>query len=162
MRHPASTVILPSAVIVTGAACGSTRSGTSALPTLPAVQAIPRSPATTNPDIAPNGGRNLTTIRPSTPAPAPTSAAGSGDCTFEANHASTGPALAGITDRDLRCAGDWASWVGQAHDPATSDGSFAVAKRTATERETVNFGTAGVCADGGAPQKLWTALNCVE
>jgi hypothetical protein len=83
-------------------------------------------------------------------------------CTFEAIHSQTGPAPAGITDIDLRCEGDWASWVGKADDPTLSDGYFAVAKRTAQGWKTANLGTAGVCADGGVPEALWTALNCTE
>ncbi len=157
MRHAAGKVILLCAVVVASGACSSNKSS---LPSLP--------PAGTSAstDVAPNGGRTLTTIPPSTPVPAatiaPVGGAGPTACTFDAIHASTGPALAGTTDVDLRCEGDWASWVGQANDPTTSDGYFAVAKRTATGWKTVNFGTAGVCNDGGVPQELWTALNCAE
>lgn len=95
----------------------------------------------------------LATAPPLTPAVA---------CNFDAIHASTGPPPAGITDVDLRCKGDWASWSGQPDDPTTSDGYFAVAKRSSFNWVTVNFGTAGVCSDGGVPQELWTALNCTE
>ncbi|MUH51483.1 MAG: hypothetical protein F2789_09760 [Actinobacteria bacterium] len=129
-------------------------------------------------DIAPNGaGGALGTIPPSGPqftadatttAPptaTPTSdisAGTAGACTFDAIHASVGEAPAGITDIDLRCHGEWASWVGQANDPTASDGYFAVARRSATGWETTNLGTAGVCSDGGVPQELWTDLNCTE
>ena len=95
----------------------------------------------------------LATTPPLTPAVA---------CTFDAIHASAGPPPAGITDVDLRCKGDWASWSGQPDDPTTSDGYFAVAKRSSFNWVTVNFGTASVCSDGGVPQELWTALNCTE
>lgn len=162
MKKAVSKAILLCAVVLASAACSSNRS---ALPPLLSVQA---QPATSDaaPGVTPNGGRNLGTIPPSTPVPtaasAPLSGAGPTACTFEAIHASTGLAPAGITDIDLRCVGDWASWVGQANDPTTSDGYFAVATRTATGWKTVNLGTAGVCTDGGVPQELWTALNCAE
>jgi hypothetical protein len=58
--------------------------------------------------------------------------------------------------------GSWASWVGKADDPTKFDGYFAVARRTAAGWKTINLGTAGVCADGGVPPELWTALNCTE
>ena len=165
MKHAARTAVTLaiglSIVITVSAGCSS---GTSSLPPLSSVGST---------DVAPSGGRNLGTIPPSSTSPAETLPLGStvatstaptpaSACTFDAIHASTGPSPTGITDIDLRCEGDWASWVGQANDPTTSDGYFAVAKRTATGWETINLGTAGVCSDGGVPQELWTALNCTE
>jgi hypothetical protein len=154
------------------AACGNDSKAATTLASISPLIPASSSPIT---GVTPSGGGNLGTI-PRLPLPStspsittPTAGAttsppvtGGPPCTFAAIHAANGPAPAGITDIDLRCEGDWASWVGKADDPTTSDGYFAVAQRTNSGWKTVNLGTAGVCADGGVPEALWTALNCTE
>lgn len=167
MSSPIRNGFLLALALVAGAACGSDSKVVAPLESI----------ATTETIVAPNslaqppaGAGGLGTVPPSnqigstdpsvsTPgAVAPSTA----PCAFEVIHAQTGPPPAGITDIDLRCEGEWASWVGKADDPTQFDGYFAVAQRTAQGWETVNLGTAGVCADGGVPEALWTALNCTE
>ena len=175
MRSPHSVVLSVRALSVlflgslSLAACGNDSKATT---TLASITPLIPSSITSVTSIAPGGTGNLGTIPqlPSVPttAPAPgatttsTRTTAGPPCTLAAIHAANGPAPAGITDIDLRCEGDWASWVGRANDPTTSDGYFAVAQRTNSGWKTVNLGTAGVCADGGVPEALWTALNCTE
>ena len=117
-----------------------------------------------NPNTISTSGAQSTNSSSSVPRTPTTSqpVGSAASCTFESIHADTGPPPSGITDIDLRCQGEWASWIGRANDPTTSDGYSAVARKDATGWHTVNLGTAGVCADGGVPEELWTALNCGE
>lgn len=164
MRH----ALLLTFVLVTGASCSS---GKADVASLDSITTPGGAGGTDGTGVVPIGGANLGTIPqsavpsteaaslPTTTTPLVTQGP---PCTFNAIHASVGPAPAGATDIDLRCVGDWASWVGKPDDPTKSDGYFAVAQRTATGWKTVNLGTAGVCSDGRVPAELWTALNCTE
>ena len=70
--------------------------------------------------------------------------------------------VAGVSTNSLRCAEDWASWAGEPDDVAAMDGYFAVAQWNGASWELRNLGTAGICGDGGVPEPLWRALDCVE
>jgi hypothetical protein len=171
VRHALHHALLATLALVGGGAgLAGVACGTASKQTLPPLDSISVPDAANSTDVKPTGGRNLGTIPPSTVsatqvgAPTTTSPFDTSGppCTFDVIHAAVGPAPAGITDVDLRCVGSWASWVGKADDPTKFDGYFAVARRTASGWKTVNLGTAGVCADGGVPAELWTALNCTE
>ncbi len=173
MSSPIRNGFLVALALVAGAACGSDSKVVAPLDSIAATDTAVAPDTPDTPDSLaqpPAGVGGLGTIPPSnqlgstdpsasTPGAVDPSTA---PCTFEAIHSQTGPPPAGITDIDLRCEGDWASWVGKADDPTQFDGYFAVAQRTAQGWKTVNLGTAGVCADGGVPEALWTALNCTE
>ncbi len=70
--------------------------------------------------------------------------------------------VAGVTPTSLRCAADWASWAGQPDDVGAMDGYFAVAQWNGASWDLRNLGTAGICGDGGVPEPLWPALDCVD
>ncbi len=163
MKQVMRSVLLLGMILSTCLACSS-ESAVSPLGSIPTSSEGDRTGTT---DIAPISSGNLTTIAESTvPLTLPTTTTPASTpgppCTIDAIQASVGPPPAGITDIDLRCVGDWASWVGKPDDPTKFDAYFAVARRSATTWTTVNLGTAGVCVDGGVPPDLWTALNCTE
>jgi hypothetical protein len=170
VSSPIRNGFLVALALVAGTACGSDSKVVAPLESIAATETIVAPDTADSLAQPPAGAGGLGTVPPSnqigstepsvsTPGAVDPSTA---PCTFEAIHAQTGPPPAGITDIDLRCEGDWASWVGKADDPTQFDGYFAVAQRTAQGWKTVNLGTAGVCADGGVPEALWTALNCTE
>ncbi len=101
----------------------------------------------------------VTTIAPTT-TPATVAAAPPCDLAMIVEQTDTG--YDGITPTSVRCAGSWASWVGQPDDALAQDGFFAVATWTGAAWELANLGTAGICGDGGVPADLWDALGCVE
>lgn len=170
MSSPIRNGFLVALALVAGAACGSDSKVVAPLDSIEATETVVASGTPDSLAQPQTGVGGLGTIPPtsqvgsSDTSVSTTSAAdpSTAPCTFEAIHAQTGPPPAGITDIDLRCEGEWASWVGKANDPTQFDGYFALARRTAQSWETVNLGTAGVCADGGVPQALWAALNCTE
>ena len=170
MNHAIRNGFLVALALVTGAACGSDSTVVAPLESIAAIDTVVTSDTPDSLAQAPSGVGGLGTAPPTTQlgsvAPSVSTSStvdpSTAPCTFDAIHAQTGAPPAGITDIDLRCEGDWASWVGKADDPTQFDGYFAVAQRTAQAWKTVNLGTAGVCADGGVPEALWTALNCTE
>lgn len=107
-----------------------------------------------------------TTVRPTTvpsPTVAPTTGVFAGaPCELDLIVEQTQSFVAGVTPTALRCAADWASWAGQPDDVAAMDGYFAVAQWTGASWELRNLGTAGICGDGGVPEPLWPALDCVD
>ena len=103
-----------------------------------------------------------TTVAPTTTRPATTtSAAPAPPCQLALIVEQTQTAYVGITPSDLACAEDWAAWIGRPEDEL-ADGFFAVARWVGGSWELMNLGTAGVCADSGVPDELWTELGCFE
>lgn len=103
-----------------------------------------------------------TTVAPTTTRPAPTtSATPAPPCQLALIVEQTQTAYVGITPSDLACADDWAAWIGRPEDEL-ADGFFAVARWVGGSWELINLGTAGVCADSGVPDELWTELGCFE
>lgn len=103
-----------------------------------------------------------TTAAPTTTAAATTTAPSTAPCDLDTIVRQTDTAYDGVTAITLRCAGDWASWLGQPDDETAADGFFAVAQWNGSTWELANLGTAGICGDGGVPPELWDALGCVE
>jgi hypothetical protein len=102
------------------------------------------------------------TVAPTTTRPATTtSAAPAPPCQLALIVEQTQTAYLGITPSDLACAEDWAAWIGRPEDEL-ADGFFAVARWVGGSWELMNLGTAGVCADSGVPDELWTELGCFE
>mgnify|MGYP006921740022 CR=1 FL=1 len=91
-----------------------------------------------------------TTAAPTTLAPTTTVAA-TAPCDLATIVEQTNTAYDDVTPTNLRCADDWASWVGQPNDATMSDGFFAVAQWDGTAWALANLGTAGICGDGGVP-----------
>lgn len=103
-----------------------------------------------------------TTAAPTTTRPAPTTTtAPVPPCQLALIVEQTQTAYEGITPSDLACADDWAAWIGRPEDEL-ADGFFAVARWVGGSWELMNLGTAGVCADSGVPDELWTELGCFE
>lgn len=99
---------------------------------------------------------------PTTTRPAPTtSATPAPPCQLGLIVEQTQTAYEGIMPSDLACAEDWAAWIGRPEDEL-ADGFFAVARWVGGSWELMNLGTAGVCADSGVPEELWTELGCFE
>ena len=103
-----------------------------------------------------------TTTPSTTPSTTPATVAAAPPCDLAMIVEQTDTGYEGITPTSVRCAGAWASWVGQPDDALAQDGFFAVATWTGAAWELANLGTAGICGDGGVPTDLWDALGCVE
>jgi hypothetical protein len=130
----------------------------SAPPTTPTTSAA----ATTSAPAAATTAGPATTVAPTTTRPATTtSAAPAPPCQLALIVEQTQTAYEGITPSDLACADDWAAWIGRPEDEL-ADGFFAVARWIGGSWELMNLGTAGVCADSGVPDELWTELGCFE
>ena len=91
-----------------------------------------------------------------------TEAAPAPPCSLDLIVQQTETTYEGITPSDVRCADVWASWVGTPDDPMSSDGFFALAKWDGDTWQLASLGTAEICGDGGVPEALWDALNCIE
>ncbi len=123
--------------------------------TAPPTTSAPAAVTTTGPTTtaAPSTTRPATATS-TAPAPAP-------PCRLALIVEQTQTAYEGITPSDLACAEDWAAWIGRPEDEL-ADGFFAVARYVGGSWELMNLGTAGVCADSGVPDELWTELGCFE
>lgn len=127
--------------------------------TVPVTSAAPATsaPAAVTTTVGPSTSPAPTTTRPAaatTTTPAP-------PCQLALIVEQTQTAYEGITPSDLACADDWAAWIGRPEDEL-ADGFFAVARWVGGSWELMNLGTAGVCADSGVPDELWTELGCFE
>ena len=174
---PARTTVLVALAafgVVVLAACGSdadtdaaSDAATDAATMVPVTTTTPAGEVTTTPPggVATTSGATSTTptTTPSTtPSTTPATVAAAPPCDLAMIVEQTDTGYEGITPTSVRCAGAWASWVGQPDDALAQDGFFAVATWTGAAWELANLGTAGICGDGGVPTDLWDALGCVE